>query len=109
MRMLKVRDFSRTPGARRIAEGPFSAELFRRDHLLPAVREAIAAGEPLEVVLDGVAGYGAAFLDEAFAGLVLHEGLAAEDVLSALRLVSEEEPYLTGDINGYVQDTRTSR
>jgi hypothetical protein len=59
-------DFSKFPGGRYRRLGKFSGEEFREDRLLPALR----AGEKVEVVLDGTAGYGSSFLEEAFGGLV---------------------------------------
>lgn len=66
------RDFTRYPGPRYRKDGPFSGEEFRERLLEPALRKAVAEREDLVVVLDGVAGYGSSFLDEAFAGLLRH-------------------------------------
>ena len=82
-----LQDFTEYPGPRYRADGPFSGELFREEILSPALREAIERRVPLVVILDGVAGYGSSFLDEAFAGLLRH-GFTRENVTQYLALVA---------------------
>lgn len=65
-----ARDFTKYPGPRYRSSGPKSAQEFREDILEPKLRQAIAAGTKLIVLLDDVAGYGSSFLDESFAGLL---------------------------------------
>ena len=62
-----ARDFSKFPAGRFPKDGDASATAFRDDLLVPALRE----GEDVEVVFDGVVGFAASFLEEAFGGLVL--------------------------------------
>ena len=59
-----AKDFSRIPGARFPKEGDFSGEEFRKNVLLPNLKEAIKRKEKLRVVLDGTAGLGTSFLDQ---------------------------------------------
>lgn len=61
-----AKDFSRFPGGRFRTDGPHSGEAFREQFLVPALRES----DNVTVVLDGVAGLPASFLEEAFGGLV---------------------------------------
>ena len=77
MSKLSVAEHVRAPGFRLIADGPSSGEWFRNDVLAPALRDAIRGHEKLTVVLDGVAGYGTSFLEEAFGGLV-RKGIASK-------------------------------
>lgn len=81
-----ARQFSPTPAGRYLADGPFSGEKFRTDLLLPALQQ---GDDTITVDLDGTSGYGAAFLDEAFGGLVraggfdpvlLHQRLTIQSV-----------------------------
>lgn len=65
-----ARDFSRYPGGRFRKDGDYSAEEFRDDVLVPAVKSAVLRGGTVTVILDGVAGYAVSFLEEAFGGLV---------------------------------------
>ena len=62
-----AKDFSPTPAGRYRSDGPFPGEKFRDDLLLPALRKDT---EPVTVELDGTAGFGSSFLEEAFGGLV---------------------------------------
>jgi STAS-like domain of unknown function (DUF4325) len=62
--------FSRYPGPRYRKDGPFSGEEFREEFLAPALQNAGKTGSLVIVTLDGVAGYGSSFLEEAFGGLV---------------------------------------
>ena len=53
--------------------------------------------------MDGVAGYGSSFLEEAFGGLVRVEGFTAEALKEKIRFVSED-PTLEKEIWDYVDD-----
>lgn len=63
-------DFSKYPAGRTRRDGPYSAERFRDDLLVPALEKARAEGGQVTVVLDGVYGYSSSFLEETFGGLV---------------------------------------
>ena len=63
-------NFSMTPGARYPEEGEFSGQEFREKILEPSLRMAIKDKTILEVDLSGTAGFGIAFLEESFGGLV---------------------------------------
>jgi hypothetical protein len=99
-----ARDFSRTPGSRYAKEGDHSGEQFRTEVLCPLVRKAVEAKTELGVDLDGTAGYGTSFLEEAFGGLVREEGIPATVLHKTLRLKSLEEDYLIADIWSYIDD-----
>jgi len=80
-------NFSRYPGPRYRKDGPFSGEEFREGYLQPALSAALKDGGIVAVVLDGVAGYGSSFLEEAFGGLV-RSGLSWQALQDHLRLVA---------------------
>lgn len=103
-RLSVAREFSRTPGPRYPQEGNFSGALFRRKILLVRIKAAISESEALLVDLDGTAGYGTSFLEEAFGGLIREDGLSAEAVGDVLRIKSDEEPYLIDDIRSYIAE-----
>jgi hypothetical protein len=63
-------DFSKYPAGRTRRDGPFSAEQFRDEFLVPALRTAADEGGRVIVTLDGVYGYSSSFLEESFGGLV---------------------------------------
>lgn len=85
--------FSRYPAGRYPEDGEFNGTTFRQDYLVPALREF----DIVEVVFDGVAGFGSSFLEEAFGGLLREEGLDNED-LDARLVLSTTEPDLEDDI-----------
>lgn len=95
-------EFTRTPGSRYEREGDYSGEVFRRDFLYPRLAQVLEDGQKLLVDLDGTAGFGTSFLEEAFGGLVRNNGLTAEQLHSGLLLHSAEEPYLVDDIWSYI-------
>ena len=99
-----AKDFSKNPGSRREWEGLHSGEKFRRDVLMPKFEDAISERKLLEIDLDGTAGYGTSFLEEAFGGLVRELGY--DKVRASLTFVSKEEPYLVDDIRHYIEDAR---
>lgn len=101
--------FSKTPGSRYPAEGDFSGEEFRKQFLAPRLRAAIAARTELTLDLDGTAGYGTSFLEEAFGGLVRKDGFTEADLKHSLRVVSTEEPYLLVDIWKYVAEAQANK
>lgn len=80
MSLLRVSDYVKAPGFRLQSDGPNSGEWFRDTILLPALKKAIADHEKLTVQLDGVAGYGSSFLEEAFGGLVRNRLVKATDL-----------------------------
>lgn len=105
MKTIKVAtDFSRTPGARYPHEAKYSGAEFRLDHVMPALQEAIRTDSFVLIDLDGGAGYGCSFLDEAFGALVYRYGYTPETIFSYITFKSDEEPYLIDEIRGYVED-----
>ena len=89
-----ARDFSRTPMGRTIKNhGQNSAEALRRNLLKPKLQQAIDNNETLTVTLDGVAGYPASFLDEAFGGLITIESFSPNDVSQHLKIVAKSLSY----------------
>jgi hypothetical protein len=93
MRTIEVaRDFSTTPGGRFRIMGPKSGEAFRE-----LLEKALTAKPPevVEVVLDGVEGYGSSFLEEAFGGLIRDQRVSAADALERLRIVARSAAYRT--------------
>jgi hypothetical protein len=100
--VLRVRDYTTTPGGRYAGDGPFPGQEFLALHLRPAFEKAQNAGATLLVDLDGTAGYASSFLDEAFAGLVGVFGRTAVERI--IRIKSTAEPYLEEDIRQYIAE-----
>ena len=88
-----AKDFSRTPGGRRISDGPFSGELFRDRLLAPALRRARETGERVIVILDGTRGYLSSFLEESFGGLVRKCGFDHKELERLLEIRSIDPFY----------------
>lgn len=99
-----AKDFSRVPCARFHQEGDYSGQEFRQNVLLPKLKEAIEQKVKLQVILDGTAGLGTSFLDEAFGGLIRDDKVKYEDIQSYLELVSEEDEDYIEEINQYIKD-----
>jgi hypothetical protein len=95
-----VKDYTRFPAGRYRSDGPFSGERFREELLEPSLRE-----ESVVVVqLDGVAGYGSSFLDEAFGGLIRGNVLDVNNLGKKLKLESVDES-LIEEIKSYMEAT----
>jgi hypothetical protein len=77
-----ARDFSPFPAGRFMEDGPFNGEKFRKEILLPALKE----NERVEIEIDDVSGYGSSFLEEAFGGLVRVEGFKPDEVLNKIQI-----------------------
>lgn len=99
-----AKDFSIIPGARFPEEGDFSGQDFRRKLLLPKLKEAINSNDFLYVILDGTAGLGTSFLEEAFGGLIREDNISYESIKSHLRFVSDEDPEYIDEIYEYIED-----
>lgn len=100
--VINVKDFSKTPGTRHSSEGLFSGEEFRNKVLDDKFNEAIKQHVKLVVNLDQTIGYGTSWLEEVFGGLARDSD--KEKVKKTLEFISNEEPYLIDDINGYIKD-----
>ena len=87
-----ARDFSPTPGGRFRAMGPASGEQFRE-----LLRKALQRKPPedVEVILDGVEGYGSSFLEEAFGGLIRKRFIAPQDALRRLHIRAKTKEFET--------------
>lgn len=104
MKIKIATDFSRIPGARYPKEGDFSGQEFRKNVLLPRLKEAMQEKVKLTIDLDGTAGLGTSFLEEAFGGLIREDKLDYNKVISTLEFVSEEDPDYISEIRSYIND-----
>lgn len=77
-----ARDFSDVPAGRFPEDGEFNGQRFRREFLVPALRQ----GSRVEVVFDDTEGFGSSFLEEAFGGLIRYEHFSPEDLRARLIL-----------------------
>jgi hypothetical protein len=90
---LWLSDFTRTPGARYRADGPFSGQEYREDHLVPAYERAVAQGVRVHIGLDGVDGHPPSFLEEAFGGLARVYG--ADAVLARFKFGCDSQAIIS--------------
>ena len=102
--LVVAKEFSPTPGFRTKEEGPFPADEFRDNILYPKLKDAIENNDCLLVDLDGSAGYGTSFLEEAFGGLIRECKLSYQDIMAHLQLKSDDDPSYIDEINGYIND-----
>lgn len=86
-RIVIAEDFSPYPAGRYPEDGEFNGTTFRQDYLAPALRDS----DIVEVVFDGVAGFGSSFLEEAFGGLVREPGFNKEFLDNHLFLSTTEQ------------------
>ena len=98
-----ARDFSNAPGGRKKSEGSHSAEEFRDNHLIPALKSA----DQVRVNLDGTFGYASSFLEEAFGGAA--RILGKELVKSKLVVFSDETPRYVTKVNSYINDVSNDK
>lgn len=105
-----AREFSETPGPRFRVQGKFSGEEFLETLLRPRFEQVLQDSNPeakLTIDLDGAAGYPTSFLEQAFGSLA--SIYSAELVLARLVLVSQSDPYLKDEIEGYIRDAARTR
>lgn len=97
-----AQDFSRTPGARFVEDGQYSAEAFYTNHLYPAFLGVVEEGGHLFLDLDGVAGYATSFLQGTF-GTLAHD-FGTEVVRKHLTYKNEDDPRLNSLIERYITE-----
>lgn len=96
-RLFKIaEEYTKTPGGRTPADGPYSGEDFREKHLKPMFVEAKSSGGGLAIDFDGGYGYSPSFLEESFGGLVRE---LKDESIADIELISKEEPGLIDKIN----------
>jgi hypothetical protein len=102
-----AREFSRTPGGRFHSLGPASGEAFR-DFLLQRLSE---TDDTIEVVIDGVDGYGSSFLEEAFGGLYRQTKLSSADIKRRVVVVARTPAFQTyvDEARGYMEEAAKRR
>lgn len=108
--MIKINicdDFTETPGARYRNEGSYSGEEFRDTILEPKYCEACQKKQKLVIELDGGYGYATSFLEEAFGGL--SRKYPKNEVLETLTFVSNDEPSLITEIEGYINHANDNK
>ncbi len=89
-------EFSSTPGARYIEDGPFSGEEFLTKFLEPKFLEAQKNSKKLIVVLDDLWGHPSSFISGSFG--VLSEKYGAATVLAHLKPECSDNPMLVDRI-----------
>ena len=91
------RQFSRFPAGRYADDGPFSGQAFREKLLIPAMK----SGKQVIIDLDGTAGFGSSFLEEAFGGLI-RAGWSSEEVLGRMKFTCGD-PSVIEEITDYIK------
>lgn len=99
-----AKDFSRIPGARFPKEGDYSGEEFRCQFLAPALKFAIENDDSVTVELDGTAGIGTSFLEEAFGGLIRIDKFSLDQITKSLIIISNEVPDYLDEIKEYLNE-----
>lgn len=103
--MIKInisKDFSNTPGGRKIVEGKFSGEEFRDTILSLKYQEAKEKNEMLEIDFDGCFGFATSFLEEAFGGLVRETGEVG--ILDRIVIISNDDETLEETVKRYITE-----
>jgi len=90
MKINIAKDFSPVPSGRYLSDGPDSGERFRNEFLLPAIE---SGDRDIQIDIDGTAGYGSSFLEEAFGGLIRVCGVDRNIALSSIKIISEDPDY----------------
>jgi hypothetical protein len=104
MKIKIAEDFSRIPGARFPEEGNYSGQDFRNNILLPKLEKAMLNHEKLEIDLDGTAGLGTSFLEEAFGGLIRINRKNYDDIINTLFFISNDDTEYIEEILTYMKE-----
>jgi len=104
-------EFSDSPGARFISDGPNSGEDFLNKLLRPKFILARDKGIKLFIDLDNTWGYASSFISGSFG--VLAKEFGTEDVIKILELKSEDDPSeivkIKAEVNKSPKDAKTDK
>jgi hypothetical protein len=88
--MIKISEqFSEVPAGRYLTDGEFSGERFREEYLRPSLAQA----DEVVVDIDGAAGYGSSFLEEAFGGLVRKGYFSGDELHRKLKIRATDSAF----------------
>ena len=93
-----ARDFNPRPFGRYRTDGDRSAEVFRDDQLIPAMKQ----HEHVVVDLSGYNYYGSSFLEEAFGGLV-RAGYTPDELRTKLKVLHKQLPSIVDEVLAYMK------
>lgn len=102
MKVINIgKDFSPYPAGRYVADGAYSGERFRNDHLIPA----LISENSIIIEMDDTRGYDSSFLEEAFGGIFrVNSGLSYEGVMAKI-VFSSEDGFLVDEVKSYMADS----
>ena len=101
--------FTPYPGGRFPVGKNDSGQELRENVLFPELEKAIKGNYKLILNLDGGAGFGSSFLDEAFGGLVRIHHLKLDVLKGKLNFISKEDPYCVEEIWEYIENAATGK
>lgn len=102
-------DFTPYPGGRYPDGKNNSGQELRESLLWPELEKAINGGYKLIIILDGGAGFGSSFLDEAFGGLVRVHHVDKNVLKGKLIFISKEDPYCEEEIWEYIDNATAGK
>ena len=94
-------DFTDMPMGRYRKHGDVSGEVFRDDHLLPALK--MFGDDVVTINLYGIYGMGGSFIDEAFGGLIREHGYTTNELLERFEFESDDE-FLVEEIISIIEE-----
>lgn len=100
-----LKDFTDSPGARYRDDGDFSGQEFLEDLLLPKFEEAVTGNYKLLVDVDGVWGYPSSFLSGSFGKLSIEKG--SDLVLKHLEIKSDNSETRQQEIISEIKNPRS--
>ena len=103
MIILKIRDYTITPGPRYKRLGDFSGEEYREKFVIPALTKAKETGEKLFIDLDGTLYYSAAWLMEVFGILPAVLESTPKAILDTITFISPARTWLISEIHEYIK------
>lgn len=85
-----AKDFSDVPAGRFLDDGDYTGEKFRKEFLVPALKDA-DKNNPVSVDINDIEGCGSSFLEEAFGGLIREEHYTKQKLDEILKIKADEE------------------
>ena len=105
--VIRVADWSDTPGGRERKHGPWSAVQFYDERLGPAFDQALNDDSVVVIDLDGTAGFLPSFIEETFGGLARKHG--TDVVLKHLDIICDDDPETLKDAWDHVKNPKPAK
>jgi hypothetical protein len=103
MPILKIKDFSRFPAGITFADGPYCADNFRENFLIPYIKKCQENKLPIIIDMDGVQGYAWSWTARVFGGLIKINGYLPQFV-NTFKIIANDDKFMNLEIETHIAE-----